>query len=495
MRDVRSLRWTGAALAMLALAGCSGDSSDYATPVISDNAEFVDLIDDARGEMRVNDLGAAGRMLEEARAIEPKNPAVWVDLARLRYRQGEQYEALKHLDRALALGPAYGPALFMRAQMVRDANGLADALPWYEAAIAADPRNPEVLADYAATLGDLGRNREMLRVVRQLQEVSPGYPQVFYLQAVLAARAEMPVLARSLLSKSGLIERGVPAAMLLDAGIDIQQQSPDTAVATLDALAKRQPANVRVRELLAKALWLSRRDDEMIVRFRTAVKQPDASPYLIMLVGRAYERRGDRAAAAPLIEQALAAQAAQLNALEAFAGLPEPTVRLRKLVRAGNADAAMAQGSELLQRFSGSSDMHALMGDAALYAGKAKAALALYSTASSVRRPWPITRKIITTTRALGDDKAADTLLVRAVLGEPRNTEALLMLAQRRAEFEDWSRVAKLANLVFALGAGNDPRVLDLQAQAAEALGRDKQAADWDLTGEAVRPSAFVRAK
>lgn len=495
MPDVLKPRQILVTVAALALAGCWSSGPETQTSMISDNAEFVELIDDAGGEMRDGNFADARRLLDEARRIEPDNPALWVAIARLHYRQNEHVGALQALDKALGLGPEFGPALLMRAQMVRDAHGLADALPWFEAAVKAEPGDPEVLAEYAATLGDLGRNRDMLKVVRQLQEVSPGYPQVYYLQAVLAARAGETVMARNLLAKSGLYQRGVPSALLLDAVIDIQQLTPDTAIATLDKLAERQPANGRVRELMALALWLGGRDDELIARFRSATSAPDASPYLIMLVGRALERRGDRDQAAPLIEQALAAREVQLFALSSYSNLSEPVTRLRAMVIANDREGASREASALLRRLPGSGDMLALTGDAALFGTNAEGAMSLYTRAASVRRPWPMTRKIIFTTRALGDDKAADALLARAVTGEPRNTEALLMLAQRSAELEQWDRVAKLANLVFALGAGNDPKVLDLQARAAEALGRKDQAANWDLTAEAVRPGRFVQAR
>lgn len=493
MRSFQPHRTGVLSAAALMLAACSGGAADEAPPPVSDNAEFNDLVNDARAELGDGNLVLTQKLLDQAREIEPENPELWVTRARLHYRKSEHLQALEAADLALKYGPDYVPALFLRAQIVRDAFGMRDALPWFEAAAQADPDNPEILADYAATLGELGRHKDMLQVVRELQNVSEDYPQVFYLQAVLAARAGMPVLAASLLSKSGLVKAGVPAALLLDAVINIQQQTPDTAITTLDRLAEMQPANMRVRELMAQALWISGRDDELIDRFGEAARAADASPYLTMMVGRSLERRGDRELAAPFIEQALKSREVQLSVLSQTMGLPEGTAAARRLIGSNNAGAANSEVSALLATSPGSANINALAGDAALAAGETASAMARFTRSATVRRPWPLTRKMIATTRAMGDDKAADTLLARAVINEPRNTEALLMLAQRRAEFEDWDRVSKLSNLVFALGAGNDPRVLDLQAKASEALGRDEQATTWDLTAEAVRPGRFVR--
>src|SRR3546814_8948556 len=60
----------------------------------------------------------------------------------------------------------------------------------YDRALAADPGNTGALIDQAATLGDLGRYRDMLVALRKAAAIVPGDPRLYYLQAVLAARSE-----------------------------------------------------------------------------------------------------------------------------------------------------------------------------------------------------------------------------------------------------------------------------------------------------------------
>ena len=482
--------------AALALAGCSDEGVGKDGPTLVGSTEFVRLVEDARFEANEGNLAAAGRILDQAREIEPENPGLWVDIARLRFRGGEHLIALEAADYALELGPDYAPALLVRAQLVRDAHGLADALAWFEAAVQADPGNPEVLADYAATLGDLGRYKDMLAVVRELAEVEPRYPYVFYLQAVLAARAGEAVLARSLLSRSGMVESGVPAAILLNALIDMQLSTPDNAVESLRELSERQPGNIRVLELLAKALWLSGRDDELIEQFGARAQAADASAYLAELVGRAHERSGNRAAAAPYLDRSRTIRVVQWVVLGSTApdsaGLPGPTAELRQLIAATETVAGDALARDLLDRFPQSSDIHALAGDAAFAAGNSEVALERYATAATVRRPWPLTRKIVAAYREYGDNLAADALLVRHLVGDPSNVEALLMFAERSARNEDWLRVAVLLDHAIALGAGNDPRLLALRIQAAEALGDESDVEGFSDRFEAIRPTGFV---
>ena len=490
------MRRTLVLVAAAALASCSGANGGASGTQITGGDTFLELIEDARVAVRAGNLAEAGRYYDEARELEPENPGLWVDIARLRFRGGEHLIAIEAADYALELDPQYGPALLLRAQMVRDANGLAESLVWFEAAVTADPRNPEVLADYAATLGDLGRYRDMLRVVRELAQIAPNYPQVHYLQAVLAARAQEPVLAGTLLNRSGLSAQGVPSAMMLDAIVSMQQGTFDTAAETLEKLAERQPGNMRVRELLARALWLGGRDRDLVDRYGARASAPDASPYLVMLVGRSLERMGERERAIPFIERALAPRGNGVIVLEGSGRgsgtMPAATAELRDFVGAGNMGAAGRLADILLQRAPYSGDFHALAGDTALMSGNAARALELYEVSAQVRRSWPLTRKLIHALGLVGDDAAADVLLARYLAGDPQNTEALLLLAERSVAGEDWLRVAVVLDTAIAMGAGNDLEVLALRARAASELGKEDEAALYTGLYRALNPGDFL---
>lgn len=483
-----------AALLLAVLAGCSGsDAGDAGAggapgPAGAEAARLIAAADEA---MAAGQLAEAGRMLDEARAAAPDNPDLWVAIARLRFRGGEHLTAIEAANRALALGPDHAPALLMRALMVRDAHGLADAVPWFEAALAADGGNPDAWAEYAATLGDLGRNRDMLEAVRELAEVAPGDRRLFYYQAVLAQRGGKPVLARSLLERSGMATRGVAAAVLLDALISLDQGNYASAAEQLDDLAARQPANARLRVLLARALLLGGREAELVERFGPEAAQPEASPYLAMLVARAHERLGDRASAAPLLARAFAAGASAPVAYALRPGLPEPTAELRASAAAGDWSGARLAAQGLRQRFPASADIALLAGDVALGSGDARGALESYALSARVRRPWPLTRKAVFAYARIGDDPAADTLLARHVAGEPGNAQALLALARRLAARGDWERTALLLDHAMALGGGHDPALLALRARAARELDDGEGAARFAAFGADLRPSAL----
>ncbi|MEL6709449.1 MAG: tetratricopeptide repeat protein [Pseudomonadota bacterium] len=476
-------------LAVLALAACSGgaaESSGIGTGELTGSSQFLALMKEAREATEDGDLADTGRLLDEARTLEPENPGLWVAIARMRFSGGEHLQALEAAEYATDLGPKFAPALLLRAQFVRDAHGLTDALPWFEAAVEADPDNVEALAEYAATLGDAGYFTQMLEVTRALADIAPQDPRAVYLKAVLAARGGNPVLAKSLVGRSGLVEDEVPSAMMLDALIDLAERNYDSASDTLGALADKQPGNGRVGELLAKSLWLGGRDDELTARFADLARREDASPYLIMLVGRALERQGDRAAAAPYLERALQGRPSGWVALLPRPNLPDQAREVRRLVQTGSARQARRYAARQKKQLPGSSDIAALAGDAAYAARDFDGALELYREAARIRRPWPLTRKASAAYRDFGDPLAADVLLARHLVSEPRNTEALLLNAERAARIEDWLRVEVLLDNAITLGAGNDPRLLKLRGIAARAQGKVDEARrfermTWDL--------------
>ncbi len=482
-----------AAVLAMGLAACSGaPAPPQRRGLGEDSPAFTKLLADATADMERGALDDAGRKLDEARSLAPENPDLWLAIARLRLRGGEHLSALEAADRALAFGPDHAPSLYLRALMVRDAHGAPDSLVWFEAARRAEPGNRDILAEYAATLGDSGAAGAMLETVRALAEAAPDDPRVAWLQAVLAARGGQFTIARSLLSKSGAVQRGMPAAMLLDAVLHLEEGNADSAAASLEALAARQPANARVRELLALALFEGRRETELIRRFGPEASLPEASPYLLMLVARAHERLGDRRAAAPLLARAYAPMRTGPVLLALRDGLPSPTTGVRRALWADNRAGARQQAMDLRTRFPASADVAMLSGDALLGSGDPRAALTAYALASEARRPWPVTRKAVWTFARHGNGAAADLLLTRQVTGEPQTASALFELASRQAARGDWPRTALLLDHALQLGAGHDPALLDLRISAARAAGETAQAERFAALLAEIRPRSLT---
>ncbi|WP_209347489.1 tetratricopeptide repeat protein [Pontixanthobacter sp. CEM42] len=437
----------------------------------------------ARLEMREGNLPAAGDAFDKSLAVERKNAELWVDIGRLRYRGGEQSQAVEASIYAVELDPENGAALQFRAQLLRDSEGMAAAIPWFERALERNPDDVGLLADYAATLGELGRARDMLVTIRKIARIDPANRRIFYLQAVLAARAGMFQLAQSLLARSSKADRDMPAAMLLAGIIDIENGNYASAAQVLERLASAQPDNRRVRQLLARALSLGGNDRELVYRYGEIASRPSASPYLRTLVGRSHEALDQRDQAAQYLDTAAKRRSGNLVAVQSGTTLdvaeargPSTGFDALALVRArifnGNPEAARTAAGGFLERFPGSSDALSLAGDASLTARRFEEALDHYNKAAAIRGPWVLTRKRVKTLLALGRQDDALAALASHLVGDPGNAEAAGLLAVAAALRADWPNAAIFADHAIANGRARDPLMLSLRSEIALRLGQ-----------------------
>ncbi|MCP5396933.1 MAG: tetratricopeptide repeat protein [Sphingomonadaceae bacterium] len=440
-----------------------------------------------RLELREGNLPAAGQAFDRAYGFIPDDSNLWVDIGRLRYRGGEQLPAVKASIKAVELGPDNPAALQFRGQLVRDAEGMLAALSWFERAVEQNPNNLDLLGDYAATLGELGRARDMLQVVRRMTELDPRNPRAYYLQAVLAARAGNYDLARRLLQLTNQAHRDMPAAMLLSGIIDMRSGNYASASQEFDRLARLQPDNRRVRLLLARSLALEGSHRELAHRFGEAALLPSASPYLATLVGRAHEAMGQREQAAIYLDHATHPRTDNLIAVPGVTPLAVVESRgvehgkdalslVRGLIVSGQREAAAARGQAFRARYPGSADALSLAGDAELAARRIGPALELYEQSARVRRPWLLTRRMIAALDAAGRRNDALALLRSHVAGDPNNVEAVAMLARRAFDRQDFAQAALLLDHAMRSGGGRDPLLVSLRAEAALRSGETELA-------------------
>lgn len=419
-----------------------------------------------RLRMRQGNLPAAGKAFDKAFVGARDNPELWVDIGRLRWLGGEQLQAIDAAERAIELGPESAAALLFSAQLLRDSAGNAAAVRLLERGLAVAPDDAELLGEYAATLGELGRAKDMLVAVRRLAQIAPGNRRVPWLQAVLAARAGENDLARSLLQRGGHLDREMPAAILLLALIDLDNGNYASAAQGLDRLLRMQPDNARIAALLARALSLGGNHHELVSRFASRADMP----YFALLVGRAHEALGERERAAAYLDRAAKGGQMRLVVLPATTYVDVAKLRgtgqgadvvalVRGMLAAGQTAEASARSAAFLAKHPGSADAATLTGDAMLAGGNAHEALRYYRSAASVRRPWTLTKRMVAALDLAGDAAGGTRAVAEHLAGEPANADAFAMLARRLFDDGDRAGAARLAARAKAAGR-NDP-VLD----------------------------------
>lgn len=428
----------------------------------------------ARLERLAGDLEAAGRAFDRAIALTPKDAAMWVEIGRLRYAGGEHALALEAADHALKLDPENIRALEFQGQIVRDQYGLVPALPWFEAALARAPDDIPVLGEYAATLGDLGRTREMLAVTRRMIAIDPHNARAFYLQAVLAARAGKTRLARSLLNRTGDKLKDLPGAMLLEGILEIRSGNYVLAGDALERLVRLQPDNAAAQVLLARTMFLAGDYRELTARFSELAQRPGASPYLLTVMGRAHEILGQRDLAAPLLDRAAFGHGTRLSAV------PESS-RIGVLLAAGQFAEAEAAAEQMRAANPGSYDSQTQAGDVQLVMGRAEAALDRYRLAARIRMPENLMLRVTAAYVLSGQQAEAGRLVEEYLRNNPMNREAARLAARLAAETGDWKRARFLLENLKADGGGRDAELLSELSLAQLRTGDAKAAAE---TGE-----------
>ncbi|MFN3475121.1 MAG: tetratricopeptide repeat protein [Blastomonas sp.] len=456
-----------------------------------------------RAQLARGNMDAARAAFDRALRFAPDDSMLWTDIARFRIASGDQAGGVDAADHAVKLNSGNVRALQLRGELVRSQFGLAASLPWFERALSIDPNDVSVLGEYAATLGDMGRMRDMLAVARQIVALQPDNPRGYFLQAVLAARAGQYGLARNLIQKTGGALDRVPAVMQVEGVVEFQLGNYRQAIDRFEKLADAQPHNRRAAELLARGLYAEGEHETLLARFRPVADQGGTSAYLLTLVARSLEAIGEgpqatdylaRAAepdTAPMVRLAEAdepwmlADAARTAPRDARAVIPY----VRMLVANGDFAQAAEFAEPLAEANPGVPDAQLLLGDVRFAEGDAAAALPFYRRAAEIRLSEPVVRRLSLALRETGNADEADALLVRFVGYSPANTGGLRLLANAYIDRGNWPGAIVTLSALHARLGDNQPLLLADLALAHLRGGDEARAAHDARLAYRVQPA------
>lgn len=286
--------------------------------------------------------GAAAALphLEAARAAAPQDRAVVLAYGEGLVNAGRLAEAEAVLKPLCEREPGFVTAQLALGRCVRLARGMAEALPYLEAARAAAPMDRWACLAHAEALVELGQHEPALLALQALQTREPGFANVHVLLARSARLRDGVAAALPHLMQAQTLAPQDRSIALSVADSLIELRRFDEAETQLHALLTREPSFAQAAVSMARCLretrgvaaalpWLARAAGQAPTQ--TGVQLPHAEALLdlgrheeaenclralvqanphdvqaLLGLGRCVRRRRNADAARPLFEQALA---------------------------------------------------------------------------------------------------------------------------------------------------------------------------------------------
>lgn len=443
-----------------------------------------------RVQMDKGDLVAAQEAFDQTLQQAPQDSQIWTDVARLRFVSADQKGAIDAVDYALKLDANNVRALEFRGRLMRSQFGVVAALPWFERALQIAPTDIPVLEEYALTLGEAGRNRDMLKQARKIITLDGNNAKAFYMQAVLAARAGNYELAKRILPRAGETFNELPAALLLDGIIEYELGNYNRSVDRLQRLLGAQPRNRRVRTLLAQAMYRAGDPLDALDTIREIAARGDADSYSLMTTARSFEASDQpELAVNPLNDAALAVVRPSLplpdpvtlaDAIEEVKRSPDdarvvvPYIRL--LILNGDIETAATEAFRLQAGNRGVADAHLLVGDIEIARGNPASAAAAYQNAREISFTEPVMLRLVDALTRAGDAEAADQTLAAYMAYNPNNLVALRLAGYRSLDAKRWTSAIALLERVRARLGYNDSILLANLARSYSGAGKHEVA-------------------
>lgn len=396
------------------------------------------------------DRGSARDAYDRAVRDLPRNSDLWVDVARFREANADALGARDAIDYAIELDKANSAALAYKANLVRTQLGLTASLEWYDAALEADPDNAGALIDQAATLGDLGRYKDMLVSLRRAAALVPGNAQIYYLQAVLAARAGNYRLARSLLQRTRGRLDDEPGFMLLSAVVELELGGEAVAATWADRLIEVQPENLTARRILAVAEWAGGDADGAAEALAPIVSRADADSWSLLLAARVAAElgRGDASAEYQARAAALAPGEAAPFAPDGYnlsGDADAEPLNPAKVIPAMEAEMAGGNAARALQRAAvlrdanrGVADANILHGDAAMAAGDYAQAVRSFRAARDLDASERTTLRLANALYRAGDAAGSGATILALRDSQPSSLAADRLAGSLAMDLEHW---------------------------------------------------------
>ena len=431
----------------------------------------------AESHYRLGAFALAQANYAEALRLGPDLVENWIAFSRFRLAEQDVLGADDAASEAWRRAPASATTLALKAEVVRTREGPVASIPWYEAALERDPDNVPVMLELAASLGEAGHYRDMLKPLRRASELEPGNSRALFLLAVVAARGGELSLARNLLGRIGGGDADLPAVLQTRAAVELALDTPSAAEGYATRLVEMQPDNGTARRLLALAQV--RRDNPRgaVATLDPITTRPDADSWSLLLLSASFAAIDwqvdslqplDRAATLMRGDPpALAASADSGDSLNPAVAIPTIRARLAR----GDGAGALSLADRLARANPGVAQARLLVGDAAMMQGDVAAAVDHYRRASQLRFDEATMLRLVHALARQGDRNAVAEALRQFQMRWPENIAAMRVAAAFSAEQGDWSAARLQLTAASARIGSNDALLLAQLARCDLELG------------------------
>jgi tetratricopeptide (TPR) repeat protein len=261
--------------------------------------------------------------------------------------------------------------------------------------------------------------------------------------------------------------------------------------------------NLTARKLLASALLRTDSARNAIDILRPVVARGDADSYTLTLAARGFERIGDRASAARLLDRAaspVTGESGAFSADDSVAVLDAPAAAnpgdpdtivplIRAMIAQGNQAGALTRAQALVRDNPGVPGAQLLLGDMLMLGNRYADAATAYRLAADLRFDEPTMLRLVEALDRGGHRQDAANDLALFLSQNPVNIAALRLSGSWQLAAGDYdAAIDTLENLRARIGDGDAALNADL-AMAYSGAGEDKIALDFGEAAYGLAPA------
>ncbi|MGO9446272.1 MAG: XrtA/PEP-CTERM system TPR-repeat protein PrsT [Thiobacillaceae bacterium] len=449
------------------------------------------LVTRAYAQIDIDTEPAAVESAEQARQIEPNNPAALVAQSMAYLRMNNLTDAATVAQLAVARAPADPSAWNMKASIAHARGDFQNALTGYDRALALEPTYLEALIGRASLLLELKRDRDAARDITVLKQSFPDDPRTAYLIALSASRQGNDAEVHAALLAATAALDALPFAavvrqpqlVLLGGVAHYSLGENEKAKTYLYAYLKRYPEHLGAIKLLTSIMMSEGNYAQAIALLEGPARASPNDPQALSMLASCYMALNQHSKAVSLLEMATQMNGGKLPDITANFGL--------SLIGSGQVERGIAQLQTAYSQDVGSSRSGVPLALMYMRQGQTKSALQVLQAVMK-REPNNVTAlNVLALALGLSGDHAGARKTYQAVLAkDPRFTPARLNLA--RLDLSEGKPDDARARLLGILK--DQPRNLDGYFELAQveiSVQRPRDAIRWLEKARSFNPQSL----